>query len=95
VVIDKLAKGGRLAVAIGVAGSGKSTLLKPLVHVWRAEGRTVHGIALAWRQADDQSDADTANAERPGYSISISTPTNAYEEAVSAVVALWLRPASV
>ena len=58
VVIDKLAQGGRLAVAIGVAGSGKSTLLKPLVHAWHAEGRTVHGIALAWRQADDLSDAD-------------------------------------
>jgi hypothetical protein len=58
VVIDKLAQSGRLAVAIGVAGSGKSTLLKPLVHAWRDEGRTVHGIALAWRQADDLSDAD-------------------------------------
>jgi hypothetical protein len=57
-VIDSLARSGRLAVAIGVAGSGKSTLLKPLVHAWRAEGRTVHGIALAWRQADDLSDAD-------------------------------------
>ena len=57
-VIDKLAQSGRLAVAIGVAGAGKSTLLRPLVHAWRVEGRAVHGIALAWRQADDLSDAD-------------------------------------
>jgi hypothetical protein len=57
-VIDTLAQSGRLSVAIGVAGAGKSTLLKPLVYAWRAEGRAVHGIALAWRQSDDLTDAD-------------------------------------
>jgi TrwC relaxase/AAA domain len=56
-VIDKLGQGGRVGLAIGVAGSGKSTLLKPLVHAWNEEGRVVHGIALAWRQADDLADA--------------------------------------
>ncbi len=52
-VMDQLGQGGRLAVAIGVAGSGKSTLLAPLVDAWKAEGRIVHGAALAWRQSED------------------------------------------
>ena len=56
-IIDHLAASGRLSVAIGVAGSGKSTLLKPLVRAWQADGRTVHGIALAWRQSDELQDA--------------------------------------
>ena len=56
-VMEQLGTGGRLAVAIGVAGSGKSTLLKPLVAAWRADGRDVHGIALAWRQSDDLTEA--------------------------------------
>jgi hypothetical protein len=56
-IMNQLGTGGRLAVAIGVAGSGKSTLLKPLVDAWTKDGRDVHGIALAWRQADDLADA--------------------------------------
>jgi len=56
-VIDKLGTGGRIGLAIGVAGSGKTTLLKPLVHAWQDAGRTVHGIALAWRQSDDLAEA--------------------------------------
>jgi len=56
-IIDRLGQGGRLGVAIGVAGAGKSTLLRPLVKAWMADGRTVHGIALAWRQSDDLTDA--------------------------------------
>jgi len=46
-----------LTLAIGVAGSGKSTLLKPLVRAWQDDGRAVHGIALAWRQSDDLTEA--------------------------------------
>ncbi|MDD2794633.1 MobF family relaxase [Acidocella sp.] len=56
-VIDKLGTGGRIGLAIGVAGSGKTTLLKPLVRAWQDDGRTVHGIALAWRQSDDLAEA--------------------------------------
>jgi hypothetical protein len=56
-VMERLGTGGRLSVAIGVAGSGKSTLLKPLVDAWTADGRQVHGIALAWRQSDDLTEA--------------------------------------
>lgn len=56
-MIEQLGTGGRIAVAIGVAGSGKSTLLKPLVRAWQEDGRMVHGIALAWRQSDDLTDA--------------------------------------
>jgi hypothetical protein len=59
-VMEQLGTSGRLAVAIGVAGSGKSTLLKPLVDAWRDDGREVHGIALAWRQADDLTEAGIA-----------------------------------
>ena len=56
-VMEQLGSGGRLSVAIGVAGSGKSTLLKPLVEAWKEDGRQVHGIALAWRQSDDLTEA--------------------------------------
>ena len=56
-VMEQLGTGGCLSVAIGVAGSGKSALLKPLVDAWRQDGRDVHGIALAWRQADDLTDS--------------------------------------
>ena len=56
-VMEQLGTGGCLSVAIGVAGSGKTTLLKPLVDAWQQDGRQVHGIALAWRQSDDLTDA--------------------------------------
>jgi AAA domain len=32
-------------------------LIKPLVRAWQDDGRTVHGIALAWRQSDDLAEA--------------------------------------
>ncbi len=63
-IIDHFGLGGRLTVAVGVAGSGKSTLLKPLVRAWQADGRTVHGIALSWRQTDDLKDAGIAKEHR-------------------------------
>jgi hypothetical protein len=56
-VMEALGTGGRISLAIGVAGSGKSTLLTPLVKAWLVDGRTIHGIALAWRQAGDLADA--------------------------------------
>ena len=62
--MEQLATGGRLGVAIGVAGSGKTTLLKPLVSAWQADGRDVHGIALAWRQSEDLTEAGIATANR-------------------------------
>ena len=68
-VMDRLGQGGRLAVAIGVAGSGKSTLLAPLVEAWHAEGRTVHGAALAWRQTDDLADAGIPEPRRAAMSV--------------------------
>ncbi|OYV41513.1 MAG: aldehyde dehydrogenase, partial [Acidocella sp. 20-57-95] len=61
-IIDQLGAGGRVGLAIGVAGSGKSTLLKPLVRAWQADGRAVHGIALAWRQSDDLAEAGIPTA---------------------------------
>ena len=62
-IIDHLGQSGRLGVAVGVAGSGKSTLLKPLVRAWLADGRSVHGIALAWRQSDELQDAGIPAAD--------------------------------
>ena len=59
-IIDRLGMGGRIAVTVGVAGSGKSTLLRPLVRAWQDDGRTVYGIALAWRQSDDLAEAGIA-----------------------------------
>jgi hypothetical protein len=68
-IIDRLGQGGRLAVAIGVAGAGKSTLLAPLVDAWQAEGRTVFGAALAWRQTDDLEKAGIPEARRAAMSV--------------------------
>ena len=59
-MMTKLATGGRLSVAIGVAGGGKSTALAPLVEAWKADGREVFGITLAWRQAADLRSAGIA-----------------------------------
>lgn len=56
-IVERLGMGSRINLAIGVAGSGKSTLLKPLVRAWEGDGRTVHGIALAWRQSDELAEA--------------------------------------
>jgi hypothetical protein len=56
-MMDQLAMGGRLGIAIGVAGAGKSTALAPLVAAWQDDGRTVFGITLAWRQAADLKSA--------------------------------------
>ena len=60
--LEKLGMGGRVSLAIGVAGSGKSTLLKPLVRAWEDDGRTVYGMALAWRQSDELAEAGIAKA---------------------------------
>ncbi|MGC2522940.1 MAG: MobF family relaxase, partial [Stellaceae bacterium] len=60
-MMTQLATGGRLGVAIGVAGAGKSTALAPLVEAWKADGRTVFGITLAWRQAVDLRSAGIAD----------------------------------
>ncbi len=59
-IIDRLGMGGCIAVAVGVAGSGKSTLLNPLVRAWQDDGRTVYGVALAWRQSDELAEAGIA-----------------------------------
>ena len=58
--VTNLGAGGRLGVAIGVAGAGKSTALAPLVEAWKADGREVFGITLAWRQAADLKSAGIA-----------------------------------
>jgi len=58
--MHSLGEGGRLGVVVGSAGSGKTTLLRPLVEAWTGQGRAVHGVALAWRQADDLADAGIA-----------------------------------
>jgi ATP-dependent exoDNAse (exonuclease V) alpha subunit len=62
VTLEKLGMGGRVSLAIGVAGSGKSTLLKPLVRAWEDDGRTIYGMALAWRQSDDLTEAGITKA---------------------------------
>nr|WP_282572168.1 MobF family relaxase [Roseomonas acroporae] len=60
--MDRLGDAGRLAVAVGAAGAGKTTLLRPLVEVWTSEGSEVHGVALAWRQAEPLAEAGIAKA---------------------------------
>lgn len=55
--IRALGTGGDLSILIGVAGAGKTTLLTPLVQAYRNDGRSVFGVATAWRQADALADA--------------------------------------
>lgn len=42
------ADSGRIALIEGAAGSGKSHVLGPLADLWRAEGREVRALAVAW-----------------------------------------------
>lgn len=63
-MMTRLATSGRLAVGIGSAGAGKSTILSPLVDAWRADGRKVYGIAVAWRQAGGLADSGIAKEDR-------------------------------
>lgn len=60
VAIRQIGQGGRLGVVVGAAGVGKTTLMAPLVSAWRAEGRTVHGVGLAWNYATNLGDAGIA-----------------------------------
>ncbi len=43
--------GGRVGVLVGAAGAGKTSLVAGLRAAWTAQGRTVIGTAVAWRQA--------------------------------------------
>lgn len=52
-----LGTGGKVGLALGAAGAGKSALLSGLVRAWSAQGRTVYGAAVAWRQAHALADA--------------------------------------
>jgi hypothetical protein len=63
--IERLAGGGRFGVVVGTAGAGKTALLTPLVTAWKDQGREVLGASLAWRQADDltQAGIDPANVK--------------------------------
>ena len=45
------ADSGRIALIEGAAGSGKSHVLRPLADLWRAEGRKVRALAVAWSVA--------------------------------------------
>ncbi len=45
------ADSGRIALIEGAAGSGKSHVLGPLADLWRAEGRNVRALAVAWSVA--------------------------------------------
>jgi len=56
-MINRLGTDGRFTVAIAAAGAGKTTALKPLVAAWQEQGRTVHGVAVAYRQADALTEA--------------------------------------
>jgi phage/plasmid primase-like uncharacterized protein len=55
--LERLGTGGAVGVAVGVAGSGKTTLLRPLVDAWTAQGDTIVGVAIAWRQAEPLKEA--------------------------------------
>jgi hypothetical protein len=67
--LHRLGTGGKLGVVIGSAGAGKTTLLQPLVSAWQEAGRDVHGIALAWRQADDLTNTGIAKENVKAFSV--------------------------
>jgi hypothetical protein len=88
-VTEQLGTGGRLAAAIGVAGSGKSTLLKLPVDAWQQDGRQVHGIAPAWRQSDDLTEAGiTAGNTRAVESFLRSVERNRLQLGAKSVVVM-------
>lgn len=49
--------GGRVGVLVGAAGAGKTALVSGLRAAWAAQGRTVIGTAVAWRQAQAMTEA--------------------------------------
>lgn len=49
--------GGRVGVLVGAAGAGKTALVSGLRAAWAAQGRTVIGTAVAWRQAQALTEA--------------------------------------
>jgi phage/plasmid primase-like uncharacterized protein len=56
--VKKVGQAGRVAVFVGAAGVGKtSRVLPPLVEAWKAQGREVWGVSLAWRQANALEEA--------------------------------------
>lgn len=59
--MERLATGGRLGVFIAAAGAGKTSLLAPVTAAYQQKGADVHGIALAWRQADELTGAGIAS----------------------------------
>jgi hypothetical protein len=67
--IYRLGTGGRLGVFIAAAGAGKTAALKPLVSEWNRQDRPVFGIALAWRQADELTDAGIPQRNVKAYSV--------------------------
>lgn len=63
-MIHGLTTQGRIAVGIGASGSGKSTLLEIITTAAKAEGRTVYGSAVAWRQTSDLAKSGITNRDR-------------------------------
>ncbi|TCZ61141.1 MobF family relaxase [Roseicella aquatilis] len=56
--VKRVGAAGRVSVFVGAAGVGKTTrVLPPLVEAWKADGRDVWGVGLAWRQASALAEA--------------------------------------
>ena len=70
-MIRRLGTGGRLERGMAAAGAGKTAALQPLVAAWREQGREVYGASLAWRQADDMTDAGIAQRNVKAFSVLI------------------------
>ena len=68
-MIRRLGMAGRFSVGIAAAGAGKTTALQPLVAAWQEQGRQVYGVSLAWRQADDLTDAGISPGDVKAFSV--------------------------
>ena len=71
-VIEQLATGGRLGVAIGVAGAGKTTLMAPIVAAMRDDGRQVYGVARGWKQATALQESGVERKDTAAVSVFLS-----------------------
>jgi hypothetical protein len=69
--IERVGTGGRFELIVAAAGAGKTTALKPLVAAWQEQGRTVYGASLAWRQADDLTQAGIGARNKFAFSVLI------------------------
>lgn len=71
--IERVGTGGKLGIIVAAAGAGKTSALRPIVAAKRAMGGDVWGDSLAWRQADDLTEAGIDEARVKAFSVLVDS----------------------